>query len=91
VLLARKTITTEETHVPLLPPKPGPLVSTGLKAPRELLEKLDWIADREQGYSRNDLLIVGAERLVAAYEEENHLTVGRLAREADSEVKRKKK
>ena len=90
MLLASNPTTTEGIHVPLLPPKREPLINAGWKAPRELLEKLDWIAAREEGYSRNELMIVALEKFVAAYEEEKGIKVQRLPTEEKARARRKK-
>jgi len=58
--------------------KPPPIIGTGIKMRQDLLEKLDWMAQRE-GYSRNKALEYCVELAIGYYEKEHHLVVDRLS------------
>lgn len=54
-----------------------PIIPTSVKVPQSLVEKIDWIAQR-QGESRAYVIELALKKLVETYEGEEKLTVGRI-------------
>lgn len=77
----------EEPEVGVFPPKTDnePLIQISLKIRQDLVEKLDWMGQRE-GYSRNQAFGFAAAHSIESYEKEKGITVQRMP--IDSKKKR---